>query len=599
MAKRFKPVTPLLPGFEPEVGDRPAEGASPVPAGPATPAASAGDPAEAIAALLRQPDRPPRPPPESLAGQTVWAVDCHSLIHQVFHALPEMTSPRGEPVAAVYGFTRDLLYLLESKRPDFLFCAFDMPGKTFRHAMYAQYKEHRPAMPVDLAPQIISCHRVVRALGIPALGVPSFEADDILATIARLVEQLDGRCFVVTSDKDCRQLISERVKLYNIRKNESLDREALRTDWGIGPHQVVDYLALVGDASDNVPGVPSIGPVYARQLLEKYGSLESILKRADELTAVARRENLKKHGEQAILSRRLVQLDDHVPVAIDWQAARWDASDLAPALELFEEFGFRSLAEKVKGRTGRGKPKGTEIPKGTVPFSLRENRDSPQAGAAVLRQEQPSPPAPLPEGEGRRSAEHHLVDTPEKLAAFLAELRQQPCISVDTETTSVRPRWAEIVGMSLAWNDRGGWYLPFRAPPGESRLGMLSTLEALRPVLEDPLVGKIGQNLKYDISVLRTAGVALAGITFDTMVASYLLDAGRRNHNLNDLAKRYLNHATIKIEIRAFLHSKPIVVVQGEIEPLPLLNRQGAFGLLRTPLWFLSCVKTKFDTPAP
>ena len=159
MAKRFKPVAPLLPGFEPEAGDRPAEGPSVPPSGQtpqaSPPATTAADErAGAIAAMLAQSDRPPGPPPQSLAGQTVWAVDCHSLIHQVFHALPEMTSPRGEPVAAVYGFARDLLYLLESKRPDFLFCAFDLPGKTFRHAMYPQYKEHRPAMPEDLAPQI-------------------------------------------------------------------------------------------------------------------------------------------------------------------------------------------------------------------------------------------------------------------------------------------------------------------------------------------------------------------------------------------------------------------------------------------------------------
>ena len=166
-------------------------------------------------------------------------------------------------MAAVYGFTRDLLYLLEAKRPDFLFCAFDMPGKTFRHAMYDQYKANRPAMHEDLAPQIISCHRVVQALGIPALGLPSFEADDLLATVARLVEQLGGHCFIVTGDKDCRQLITDRVKLYNIRKNEVFDRESLRRLWGIAPHQVVDYQALVGDATDNVPGVPLVGPVYA------------------------------------------------------------------------------------------------------------------------------------------------------------------------------------------------------------------------------------------------------------------------------------------------------------------------------------------------
>ena len=153
--------------------------------------------------------------------------------------------------------------------------------------MYEQYKANRPAMPDDLVPQIISCHRVVQALGIPALGLPSFEADDLLATLARVVEQLDGHCFLVTGDKDCRQLITDRVKLYNIRKNEVFDREALRADWGIVPHQVVDFLALVGDATDNVPGVPLVGPVYARQLLEKYGSLEGVFKHVGELSAVA------------------------------------------------------------------------------------------------------------------------------------------------------------------------------------------------------------------------------------------------------------------------------------------------------------------------
>ena len=381
-------------------------------------------------------------------------------------------------------------------------------------------------MPDDLASQILACHRVVRALGIPALGVASFEADDILATIARLVEQLDGRCFLVTSDKDCRQLISERVKLYNIRKNEVLDRDALRADWGISPHQVVDYLALVGDASDNVPGVPLIGPVYARQLLEKYGSLESILKHADELTAAARRENLKKYGEQAILSRRLVQLDDHVPVALDWQAARWDVSDPAPALALFEEFGFRSLAEKVRGRTSQGK-QGLRIPIGDSPVIAG---DTPGQGRRrrASRPGQPSPPAPLPEGEGRGKPEHHLVDTPEKFAAFLGRIARADVHFRRYGDDRQRrwPRWAEIVGMSLAWNDRGGWYLPFRAPPGESHLELQPTLDALRPLLEDPAVGKIGQNLKYDMIVLRTAGIALAGI--DLRHHGGKLSAGRR-----------------------------------------------------------------------
>ena len=262
------------------------------------------------------------PPPESLAGQTVWVVDAHSLIHQVFHAIPDMTSPSGQPVNAVYGFTRDLFYLLESKQPDFLFCAFDLPGKTFRHQLYEQYKAGRPDMHEDLVPQIDYVHRMVDALGIPLLAYEGFEADDVVATVARLTDELGGRCFIVSGDKDCRQLITEHVKLYNIRKNEVIDREVLRQEWGVSPNQVVDYQALVGDSTDNVPGVPLIGPKAARDLLEKYGTLENILAHVDEVSGAAKKENLKKYRGQALLSRKLVKLDAHVPLAISWRSAR-------------------------------------------------------------------------------------------------------------------------------------------------------------------------------------------------------------------------------------------------------------------------------------
>ena len=260
--------------------------------------------------------------PQAWPDRPVWVVDAHSLIHQVFHAIPEMTSPSGQPVNAVYGFTRDLLYLLESKQPDFLFCAFDLPGKTFRHALYEQYKAGRPDMHEDLVPQIGFVHRMVEALGIPLLACEGFEADDVVATVARLTDELGGQCFIVSGDKDCRQLITEHVKLYNIRKNEIIDRDVLRQEWGVAPHQVVDYQALVGDSTDNVPGVPLIGPKAARDLLEKYGTLENILAHVDEVNGAAKKENLKKYREQALLSRQLVKLDAHVPVAISWKSAR-------------------------------------------------------------------------------------------------------------------------------------------------------------------------------------------------------------------------------------------------------------------------------------
>ncbi len=195
-----------------------------------------------------------------LRGKSVWVVDAHSLIFQVFHAIPEMTSPRGRSVNAVFGFTRDMLFLLETKRPDYLFCAFDMDGLTFRHELFADYKKDRTEMPDDLPQQIELIYRVLEALGVPAIGLAGYEADDVLATLARITEERGGDCFLVSGDKDCRQLISDRVKVYNVRKNEAFDATALAADWGIRPEQVVDFQALVGDSVDNVPGVPGIGP---------------------------------------------------------------------------------------------------------------------------------------------------------------------------------------------------------------------------------------------------------------------------------------------------------------------------------------------------
>lgn len=447
------------------------------------------------------------PPPASLQGQSVWVIDAHSLIHQVFHALPEMSSPRGEPVGAVYGFIRDVLYLLEEKKPDLLFCAFDLPGKTFRHQMYDRYKVDRPEMPEDLIPQIASIQRVIRALGVPALGCESFEADDILATVARVTEQRGGRCVLVTGDKDCRQLITDRVCLYNIRKDRLFDREALREDWGITPGQVVDFQALVGDPVDNVPGVPLIGPKLAGELLKRYGSLEEVLDHAQEVSGKKRKENLIRHRRQALLSRDLVRLDSRVPVPIDWSGGRVGGIDRASVGALFEEFGFRSLARKLDA-----------------------------LGGEAVAAEAPS-----------AKAAYRTVDDPEALRAFVARLRRQKCISLDTETTNLWPRWAEIVGYSFAWKDDEAWYLPVRAPEGEPHLDPRQTLEALRPVLEDPEIEKVGQNLKYDMIVLRKAGIEVSGVRFDTMIADYLLEAGRRSHNLDDLAERYLDHHTIKI----------------------------------------------------
>ncbi len=224
-----------------------------------------------------------------LHGKKVWVIDSMSLIFQVFHAIPNMTSPRGEPVNAVFGFTRDMFTILEQKKPDYLYCALESETPTFRHTLYEQYKQHRSEMPVDLVPQLPQIRRVLAVMGIPVVECEGFEADDVLATIARVTEEGGGECFMVTADKDCRQLITDRVRLYNMRKNQSMDKAALVQDWGVRPDQVVDYQTLVGDAVDNIPGVPLIGPKLARAVGEVRHAWRGFISTLASFPASARR----------------------------------------------------------------------------------------------------------------------------------------------------------------------------------------------------------------------------------------------------------------------------------------------------------------------
>lgn len=461
----------------------------------ALPASGAGVPSDEL------------PQPVDIKGWNIYVVDAHSLIFQVFHAIPEMHSPRGEQVNAVFGFVRDMLYLIEDKKPNALICAFDLPGKTFRDALYNAYKAERGEMPGDLVTQIPKIEQVLKALAIPVLTCEGFEADDVLATVARICDEQGANCFIVTGDKDCRQLITDRVAVFNIRKNQVFDAAALREEWGVAPDQVVDFQSLVGDKVDNVPGVPGIGAKTAQQLLETYGTLDNLLENAAEVPG-AKGKKLVECREQALLSRQLVRLDTQVPIAPDWDASRIGGMDHEAVVELFAEFGFRSFVDRVS--------------------KLQPTAIAPASTAA--------------------DSNYQVVDTPEKLSKLVAELTKQSQISVDTETTDVSPRRAEIVGYSFAFKPHEAYYLPVRGPAGDRVLDPTEALASLRPILENAAIGKIGQNLKYDAIVLRNVGVHLAGIAFDTMIASYLLDAGGRSHNLDDLAQKYLNHTTIKID---------------------------------------------------
>ncbi|MCL2622470.1 MAG: DNA polymerase I [Planctomycetaceae bacterium] len=504
------------------------------------------------------------------ANDAIWILDAHGILYQVFHALPsDLSSPQGEPVGAIFGFVRDLLTLYFDHKPASLFCTFDMPGKTFRHEIDVQYKANRKEMPEPLSVQIKLLHPVLEAFGIPAFGVPAFEADDLMATIATQAEATGRDCVLVTADKDCRQLVTDRVSLFNLRKQAFYRAENLLDDWGIRPDQVVDFQAMVGDSSDNVPGIPLIGPKLATQLLQQYETLENILDHADEVSGQKRKENLKNGRAAAMMCRELVRLRRDVPLEIDWEAGRVQGFDGERLRAMFHRFGFRRDLPKIDtlvqvfGEIASANGSATTAKTTTSLFDFADSKEQRNVMPSIaLQGDAANFPFPNPK--------YHLVNDASTFETFLTALRgmiaergRDACFSFDLETTALEFVHAQIVGMSFCWHSIVGpeyrqivgpehrqdeaWYIAMRAPLGEPVLKQKTVFAELQPILENAAVGKIGQNIKYDMLILRKFGVRLTGVQFDTMVADYLLHAGEQRHNLDDLAERYLGRQTIKI----------------------------------------------------
>ncbi len=470
-----------------------------------------------------------------LRDKLVVIVDSHSLIYQLFHALPPMTSPAGLPVATVHGFIGDMLELARRKSPDYVICAFDLSEITFRNQLFDQYKAHRDPMPDELRQQIPLIRVAVDALGVGIMECAGFEADDILATVSRQVHDAGGRCLIVTADKDCRQLITDQVRLYNIRRDTEMGKEELMADWGIRPDQVVDYQSLVGDPVDNVPGVPLIGPKFACQLLNQFETLDAILDNTDAVSGAKRKENLKNGRDRAMLSRELVALRYDVPCTVPWSRSRMqlDHGRLGPMLD---QFGFRRLKARV------------------AVFGSSDSSDSGinrtlQSGAGQSTNEwlASSPMVTTQIAAEPWATQYETIRDIAALDNLVARLHDVTAIAIDTETTGTDPRGCDLVGISIAWQPECAAYLPIRSPAGEPSLDLADVAQRLTPILQNDAVGKIGQNLKFDLVVLRSAGMRLAGLQTDTMVADYLLHPGRRNHTLDDLSERYLGHITTPI----------------------------------------------------
>lgn len=439
---------------------------------------------------------------------TLYILDTFSLIFQVFHAIDSaMTGASGQPTNAVYGITRDLRNLLVDRKPTYWLAAMDSSGAAVRAGWYPEYKANRSEMPADLRPQIPLIKQIIEGFGIPMLMHEGWEADDIIATVTKQAVAKGVEVILVTTDKDCRQLLGPGVRMLNMRKNTYLGVEELKADWGIAPEQVVDYQSLVGDSVDNVPGVPLIGPKKATALLQEFGDLESVLANADKAPGAKLRENLKQFADQARLCKRLVKLYDDLPVHVDWDKTRAGQLDFPRLTELFVEFGFKRLAEEIQALQ----------PASEKPAVVPQTRD------------------------------WQVVDTPEKFAAFLERFLKVKKFCLDTETTSVDAVRADLVGWAICWEPGSGYYIPVRGPAGQAMLDPDMVVAALKPHLESLDVEISNQNIKYDVLVLRRAGINIANIDRDPMIFSYLLDAGARSHGQDELSRRYLGHEMIPI----------------------------------------------------
>jgi DNA polymerase-1 len=454
--------------------------------------------------------------------KNLYIIDGHAHIYAAYFApmRQRLTSPSGEPTQATYIFTTAVLGLIKNQKPDMLVVAMDSKTPTFRTRMYPEYKAHRPPMPEDMPVQINRIEQIMSAMNVPILRVNGFEADDIIGTLAKKASNAGIDVYICSKDKDILQLIDDHIFAYDVKTGDKTDVASIRAEMKIAPGQFIDVLALQGDASDNIPGVADVGPKTALEWIQKYGSLDNLLTHADEI-AGKRGDSLRKSKDIVYLSRRLVTIDCDTPVAIDYDAFAVKPFDEARLTQVFNELGFTRLL-------------------GQLGLSLSEQPTDTQPLAA-----------PIGETGSAATVSHNyqLIDTPEKFESFLAELEKQILFAIDTETTSLAPMRADLVGISFSWQPKNGFYIPVRAPVGVRHLSPAKIREKLAPILADPVIKKIGQNIKYDMLVLRNAGLPLRGVYFDTMVASYCLDPQRNSHSLDNMAFDFLNYQSIPISV--------------------------------------------------
>ena len=477
----------------------------------------------------------------TIAPNPLVLVDGSSYLYRAFHAFPPLTNSAGEPTGAMYGVLNMLKSLISQVQPSHIAVVFDAKGKTFRDEMFEQYKSHRPPMPDDLRKQIQPLHDIIRALGIPLLVIEGVEADDVIGTLAVAASKANQKVLISTGDKDMAQLVDDNIMLINTMNNTLLDRDAVIEKYGIPPELIIDYLALMGDSADNIPGIAGVGEKTALGLLQGIGSMAEIYANLDKVAELPIRgakklgDKLLAEKEMADLSYRLATIKTDVALDITPEQLTLGASNNDQLTEYFGRYEFKRWLNEVMN--------GADSITNNNEQSTKINHY--QATPALA---QDNSEEALPAIQIDRSRYETLL-TEADLNRWVEKLKQAKLFALDTETDNLDYMTANLVGISFALENGEAAYLPLQLDylGAPKTLEKTTTLALLKPVLENPAIQKVGQNFKYDLTIFARNGIDVQGVTFDTMLESYVLNSTGR-HNMDDLAKRYLGHKTISFE---------------------------------------------------
>lgn len=464
-------------------------------------------------------------------------VDGSSYLFRAYYALPDLSNSSGHPTGAIRGVISMIRKLARDYPDSLVAVVFDAPGKTFRDDLYSEYKANRASMPEDLREQIAPIHELIKAMGLPLICVEGVEADDVIGTYATQASLAQRTTVISTGDKDMAQLVSEHVTLVNTMTETTMDRQGVVDKFGVTPEQIIDYLALMGDTADNIPGVPKVGPKTASKWLNEYGSLDEVMAKAEEFKGKIG-ENLRNSLDQLPLSKALTTIKCDVELDMSIAQLQATAPDNAALQKYFKEFEFKAWSD--------------ELERGDSQVEQKTDSHAPQEKSPVI--EYPR--------------DYEVITTLEGLNSWVTELSSVDAFAFDTETTSINYMLAELVGFSFAAKAGRAAYLPVAHdyPGAPDQLTLEQALAALTPLLENPALGKIGQNIKYDMSVMARYGVSFAGPLYDTMLESYVLNSVATRHNMDALAEFYLDRKTIHFEEVAGKGAKQLTFNQVPLE---------------------------------